>query len=204
MTNSKKMLAGCCLGLGVLPVLAAEPVTPSALVETLVFVRHGEKPPAGLGQLACQGLNRSLALPKILIGKFGKPAAIYAPNPGEQYVDKGIAYNYIRPLATIEPTAIQLGMPVNTRYGVTQLAPLAAELVQNKYNGQTVFIAWEHKQLLKLVRQLMQSHGADSNLVPDWADTDFDSIYIVKIQGNSIGFSHEHEELNGQPTTCPA
>ena len=31
--------------------------------ETIVFMRHGEKPPEGLGQLDCQGLNRALALP---------------------------------------------------------------------------------------------------------------------------------------------
>ena len=41
--------------------------------QTIVFFRHGEKPSAGLGQLTCQGLNRALALPDVLIGKFGKP-----------------------------------------------------------------------------------------------------------------------------------
>ena len=30
-------------------------------VETVVFVRHGEKPEKGLGQLSCRGLNRALA-----------------------------------------------------------------------------------------------------------------------------------------------
>ena len=30
--------------------------------QTIVFLRHGEKPASGLGQLTCQGLNRSLAL----------------------------------------------------------------------------------------------------------------------------------------------
>ena len=34
--------------------------------ETIVFVRHGEKPEAGLGQLNCQGLNRALALPSVI------------------------------------------------------------------------------------------------------------------------------------------
>ena len=31
-----------------------------------MFLRHGEKPSGGYGQLTCQGLNRSLALPDIL------------------------------------------------------------------------------------------------------------------------------------------
>ena len=81
--------------------------------ETIVLIRHGEKPVDGLGQLNCQGLNRSLALPRVLLAKFGKPAFIFAPNPTRQVNDKGRPYDYVRPLATIEPTAIQLGLPVN-------------------------------------------------------------------------------------------
>ncbi len=38
---------------------------PMAMFETLVFVRHGEKPAQGYGQLNCQGLNRALALPAV-------------------------------------------------------------------------------------------------------------------------------------------
>ena len=34
--------------------------------ETIVFVRHGEKPANGLGQLDCQGFNRALALPAVI------------------------------------------------------------------------------------------------------------------------------------------
>ncbi|ABU43618.1 hypothetical protein AR158_C072L [Paramecium bursaria Chlorella virus AR158] len=46
--------------------------------KTIVFVRHGEKPYLGLGQLDCKGLNRSLALPDVLISKYGIPTKIYA------------------------------------------------------------------------------------------------------------------------------
>ena len=38
--------------------------------ETLVLIRHGEKPADGLGQLSCQGLNRSLALPGFPTSRF--------------------------------------------------------------------------------------------------------------------------------------
>jgi len=34
--------------------------------ETIVFMRHGEKPSDGYGQLTCQGFNRSLAIPTVL------------------------------------------------------------------------------------------------------------------------------------------
>ena len=50
-------------------------------METIIFLRHDEKPFDGLGQLTCQGLNRVLALPQVLLSKVGKPDYIFAPNP---------------------------------------------------------------------------------------------------------------------------
>jgi hypothetical protein len=70
---------------------------------TIVLVRHAEKPEDGLGQLNCQGLNRALALAPVIAKSFGRPDAIYAPNPSHQKEDAGKPYDYIRPLATIEP-----------------------------------------------------------------------------------------------------
>ena len=90
-------------------------------VETLLFVRHGEKPAEGLGQLTCQGLNRALALPAVIAAKYGKPDAIYAPDPGEKKNDHGHSWYYVRPLATVEPTAIQFGMPVQTPWGEVRI-----------------------------------------------------------------------------------
>ncbi len=81
-------------------------------VETIVLVRHGEKPDKGLGQLDCQGLNRALALPPVIAKTFGRPSAIFAPVPSQQMEDDGVSYDYVRPLATIEPTAIFFGLPV--------------------------------------------------------------------------------------------
>src|SRR5271165_6976951 len=66
---------------------AATAVTPApadADVETIVAIRHGEKPPEGLGNLSCRGLNRALALPNVLLSKYGKPEFIFAPNPTEK------------------------------------------------------------------------------------------------------------------------
>ena len=82
-------------------------------VETIVLVRHGEKPDKGLGQLDCQGLNRALALPPVIAKTFGRPSAIFAPDPSRQKQDDGVSYDYVRPPATIEPTAIFFGLPVN-------------------------------------------------------------------------------------------
>jgi hypothetical protein len=98
---------------------------------TIVIVRHGEKPAQGLGQLTCQGLNRSLALAPLLLSRYGKPVAIYAPNPALLKKDNGIPYAYVRPLATIEPLAIQAGLPVNIEWGMTDIEPLAAQILSS-------------------------------------------------------------------------
>jgi len=71
--------------------------------QTLVFIRHGEKPDEGLGQLSCQGLNRALALPPVIAKSFGRPDYIYAPDPSVSKKDAGELYDYVRPLATVEP-----------------------------------------------------------------------------------------------------
>jgi hypothetical protein len=175
--------------------------------ETIVFVRHGEKPEAGLGQLDCQGLNRALALPAVLEAKFGKPAALFAPNPSKQKDDAGKPYDYIRPLATIEPSAVRFGLPVNVDLGFLEVDKLRDVLEQPAYRNATVVVAWEHKLIDVLVKEMMTAHGADEDAVPKWHGKDFDSIYVVKLQWSgstaSITFVHDVEGLDGQPTTCP-
>ncbi|MEX3844098.1 MULTISPECIES: histidine phosphatase family protein [unclassified Paraburkholderia] len=176
-------------------------------VETLIFVRHGEKPPEGFGQLNCKGLNRALALPAVIAAKYGKPDAIYAPDPGEQKEDNGHAYNYVRPLATIEPTAIQFGMPVQTPYGYSKIDALQSALVDPQWRGRTVLVAWEHREIETLVRRVVTAHGGSANDVPRWESADFDSIYVVRIDWSGgaarARFSHEREGLDGRADDCP-
>lgn len=176
-------------------------------LERIVLVRHGEKPADGLGQLNCQGLNRALALPSVLIGKYGRATAIYAPNPSRQKPDLGIAYDYLRPLATIEPTAIRLGLPVNSQIGFDQTERLADELLAPRYQSAIVFVAWEHHMIEQLSRQIMAQLGGDPGTVPRWQSSDFDSIYVLNIAYNGTGtqvqFQHEREGLNGRSPVCP-
>lgn len=87
--------------------------------KTVVIVRHGEVDfNAPYGQLDCQGLNRSLALSSVLRSQYGKPAAIYASNPNVTIHYNGQCYPYIRPMATLEPTAAYYDMSINVAYGV--------------------------------------------------------------------------------------
>ncbi|HEV2695139.1 MAG TPA: hypothetical protein VG347_19755 [Verrucomicrobiae bacterium] len=175
-------------------------------VETIVCIRHGEKPPGGLGQLNCRGLNRALALPDVLLGKYGKPQFVFAPNT-TQKVDGKIGYNYIRPLMTIEPTAIRCGLPVNTEYGYLDINGLESELKKPEYRNAVIFVAWEHGLLDDFVKNLVKNNGGDPATVPAWPREDFDSIFLVKIThastGDSASFTIEHENLNGLSDECP-
>ncbi|WP_052877978.1 hypothetical protein [Chromobacterium subtsugae] len=178
----------------------------SAATETIVMIRHGEKPDQGLGQLTCQGLNRALALPRVLTSAFGAPDAIFAPDPATQVSDSGANYYYVRPLATIEPTAISLGLPVNTAYGFTQTADLASRLLASDYAGSTVFVAWEHKKIVTLAKQIFANLNQSAN-IPAWSGSDFDSIYVITINSSgsrrTASFSIQAQGLNGQSTACP-
>lgn len=178
-------------------------VSISFATETMVFIRHGEKPSDGLGQITCQGLNRALQLPHVLESKFGKPDAIFASNPFEQKPDKGVPYYYIRPLATIEPTAITFGLPVNIAYAFKEVDALIGEITNKKYQNATLFIAWEHHLLVEIVKRLVAKEP--SIKVPAWEGEDFDSIYIVKFDHETkrYTFTIDHQNLNDLPKQCP-
>jgi hypothetical protein len=207
MQRSPASLLRLLLSLVVAASACAHAADVTGNVETLVFVRHAEKPPTGLGQLSCKGLNRSLALPAVIAAKYGKPDAIYAPDPGERKDDSGQPYYYVRPLATVEPTAVQFGLPVQTPYGYSQIAALGGALIDPKWRNRTVLVAWEHREIEELVRQIVGAYGGKASDVPTWQSADFDSIYVVRIDwsGDSprASFSHEREDLNGRADDCP-
>jgi hypothetical protein len=177
--------------------------------ETIICIRHGEKPHGGLGQLTCRGLNRALALPNVLLGKYGTPKFIFAPNPTEKVDNKAGngGYYYVRPLITIEPTAIQCGLPVNTQFGYTEIKGLEGELEKPQYQNVTTFIAWEHGLLDKFSKNLVKDNGGDLTRVPSWPDSEYDMIFVFKITtdhgSRSVSFTVEHEDLNGLSDNCP-
>jgi hypothetical protein len=175
--------------------------------ETIVAIRHAEKPPEGLGQLSCKGFNRALALPSVLTHRFGKPNAIYAPNPSPRIIDGIHLYFYVRPLTTIEPTAISLGMPVNTRVGYDKITTLKTELTARSNKSKLIFVAWEHRELNDFAKLMLRSYGQKASAVPSWPDDDYDRIYIFKItedHGKStLTFQVDQEGLNNSlKDTC--
>ncbi|HMD36804.1 MAG TPA: hypothetical protein VKH42_17645, partial [Vicinamibacterales bacterium] len=175
-------------------VTAGSTVVSTTTGETLVFFRHGEKPSGGYGQLTCQGLNRALALHSTLTRQFGTPQFMFAPNPLPAIGDPAGSFDYVRPLATIEPTAIRLGLPVNAQYGYSDVTGLQTELLSTTYASATVFINWEHQKLQQLVQNLMNLYGGGA-AVPAWSSTDYDSVYVVRLTrtGGAISAQFEHD-----------
>ena len=172
--------------------------------ETIVIVRHGEKPKKGLGQLNIAGLKRSLLLPDFFKKNFHNANYIFAPNPA----DKHFAYHgdkkwhcYVRPLATIEPTAITLGLPVDTTFGLKNTEQLVNKILQPKYHDSTIYIAWEHSRILDIAKELIDKMHASNISIPDWEEDNYNMVFVFNIdwsksEGKKLSFKVMSENFN--------
>ena len=179
--------------------------------QTLVFLRHAEKPGEGLGQLNCQGLNRALDLATLLPEKFGPADYVFAANPSRE-VEEGSndnAYSYIRPLMTISPSAIKLGLPVNIDFGANDTGDLADELLQDKYRNATIYTAWSHGYLPELINTVAgKALGEKRTITDDWNGDDFDSLYVLTLtwhDGKASLLSRNYKQgLDNGDLACPS
>ena len=204
MIKQKKIILGIVFL--ILPFMA---FSQTKNIEKIVVIRHAEKPPAGLGQLTCQGLNRALKLPQYLINQFPHPSFIFAPNPSVKITERhgdGKAYSYIRPLATIEPTGIQLGLPVNTQIGYNQIHQLMTTLLKKHYHGSTIYVAWEHVLITKFAQQLLKKFNNHST-VPPWPNKNYDMVFVFTIDWNkqpaTLNFYVTQEGIKNLSNVCP-
>ncbi|CAI8748917.1 hypothetical protein D3C87_458530 [compost metagenome] len=178
--------------------------------QTLVFLRHAEKPEGGLGQLNCQGLNRAIDLSTLLPEKFGKADYVFAANPTRNVEEGELdnSYSYIRPLMTISPAAIKLGLPVNIEFSANDTSDLARELLEDKYHNSTIYTAWSHGYLPELINKVAgKAVGEKQNITEDWAGNDFDSLYVLTLtwhNGKASLQSHSYKQgLDHGKETCP-
>ncbi|MDD1005703.1 histidine phosphatase family protein [Pseudomonas sp. TNT2022 ID642] len=178
--------------------------------QTLVFLRHAEKPEGGLGQLNCQGLNRAIDLSTLLPEKFGKADYVFAANPTRNVEEGELdnSYSYIRPLMTISPAAIKLGLPVNIEFSANDTSDLARELLEDKYHNSTIYTAWSHGYLPELINKVAgKAVGEKQNITDDWAGNDFDSLYVLTLtwhDGKASLQSHSYKQgLDHGKETCP-
>lgn len=183
---------------------------PADGVQTLVFMRHAEKPADGLGQLTCQGLNRAIDLATVLPQKYGKADYVFAANPSRQ-VEEGIdddAYSYVRPMMTINPSAIKLGLPINLAFSANDTRQLAAELTDDKYHNATIYTAWSHGYLPELINKVAsEAVGEKYTITEDWSGGDFDTLYVLTLtwqNGKASLLSRNYKQgLDNGLQTCP-
>ena len=138
----------------------------------------------------------------------------FAPNPSVDVREGALTqkeYSYVRPLATIEPTAIALGLPVNTQIGFPDIAGLQQAVTAPEYANSTVFIAWEHKYAYDFARQMLKSYGLDRARVPAWPGDDFETMYVFRIKraagaaSPTMTFAVEQEGLSASLSdACPS
>jgi hypothetical protein len=179
--------------------------------QTLVFMRHAEKPSMGLGQLNCQGLNRAIDLSELLPRQFGKANFIFAANPS-RHVEEGegdLSYSYLRPLMTVGPSAIKLGLPVNIDYGANDTADLADELMRDKYHDATIYTAWSHGYLPELINKVAEeASGKKVTLLDDWTGDDFDSVSVLTLKWvdgkATLDYENYKQGLNDGDKGCPS
>jgi len=130
----------------------------------IVIIRHGEKPDTG-ENLSCQGLNRALALPAVLMKKFGKPDHTYVPA-----LKMGQSTNHARMFQTVTPFAVQQNLAIDSAFGEKKPADVAQDVLRQ---SGLVLLVWEHTQIHPLAKALGVKNP------PEWQKSDFDSIWIV-------------------------
>src|SRR5471030_1709060 len=183
---------------------------PADGTQTLVFLRHAEKPAGGLGQLNCQGLNRAIKLSTLLPEKFGKANYVFAANPTRNVEEGELdnSYSYIRPLMTISPSAIKLGLPVNIKFSANDTSALADELVEDKYHNAIIYTAWSHGYLPELINKVAsEASGEKHTITDDWSGSDFDTLYVLTLtwhNGKASLLSRNYKQgLDNGQQTCP-
>jgi hypothetical protein len=177
-------------------------------IEKIILLRHGEKPRQGLGQLTCQGLNRALLLPDFLAKNFPKPDYIFAPNPSVKATEihgDGERYDYVRPLVTIAPTAIRLGLPINTQLPYNDPGLLADTLLDPKYRRSTIYVVWEHLNIVSFAEILLTRFHQTTH-VPPWDNSDYDTVFVFTIdwsEPRSLKLEVRSEGLGQMSEECP-
>ncbi len=177
-------------------------------VETIVIVRHGEKPPEGLGQLTCRGLNRALLLPDFFAEHFPAPDYVFAPDPSVKATEihgDGLRYDYVRPLLTIAPTAIRLELPIDTQLPFNDPGRLADELLAPAYRSATIYVAWEHLQIVSVAEVVLKRLGSTAS-VPAWKNSDYDTVFVIAIDWSDPPVAHfevRSEDLGEISDQCP-
>jgi hypothetical protein len=138
----------------------------------VILIRHAEKPDEG-NELSLAGRERAAALvpyflenPVVL--KFGRPVAIYAQSQKH-------ATSSVRSIQTVQPLADSLHLKINNTFERDDYKKMVAEIKHDqKYDGHTVLICWEHKVIPEIAKEF-----AADDAPQKWRGTAFDRTWIL-------------------------
>lgn len=199
--------------------------------ETVYMMRHAEAHPTQWfedGNYVAAGQWRALDLPNSLEGKFNPiPTQIYSSDPAQAIPSGYLNWSYARPSLTVEPYAIANNLPYHLAadfemFDLARVIPQENQFFFNNppfssqpllpqqppnFSGQTVLLAWEHSHFQPTVKALLKSYGISSQKVADWPDTDYDTIWTVKVDavGNLTVDNYLCEGIDSAmlPATAP-
>jgi hypothetical protein len=149
--------------------------------QKIVLMRHAEKPQDG-DNLSCQGLNRSLALPKVLNEIIGIPDHIYIPS-----IKNDQSTKHVRMLQTITPFAVQYNLKINSEYNEDEIKKVLKE-IKNKQG--TILIVWSHTELPDFAKEI----GIKKSM--KWEKNDFDSLWVIQNNGQKTNLSVEKQSIS--------
>jgi phosphohistidine phosphatase SixA len=122
----------------------------------VLLMRHAEKPAdPNDPHLSNEGMTRAEKLAVYIPETFGDSQWLFA---------SAISKHSARPYETLKPLSKKLGIPLDATHADQDYAALAAELLVNqRYAGQRVAIAWHHGHLPAFANAL----GAPKGQYPD-------------------------------------
>jgi hypothetical protein len=141
---------------------------------TVLIIRHSEKPEAGNG-LTAQGEERAR-----LYVKYFQPFQDQQPPIEVSSLYAGAdSKNSIRPRLTLEPLSKAINLPINSSISSKDSAVLVAEL-RSQPHGHCPLIAWRHGEM----PALLTAFGASPDkLLPNgqWPDDVFDWVVVLTV-----------------------
>lgn len=152
--------------------------------ETIMFIRHAEKPnhhTQGVDEngnndpdsLTARGWQRAGALAVLFRSdvRLPVPTAIFAPAPSASDPSQ-------RPLQTITPLARKLGFDVQSSHAKDDFAGMLADAMSTL---GVVLVSWEHKVLAaSLASGLGPGISIDGSVPSGWPDDRFDMVWVFE------------------------
>jgi hypothetical protein len=141
---------------------------------TILIIRHSEKPDAGTG------LNAAGEARARLYSKYFQPFQEEGLSIQVDSLYAGAdSKNSFRPRLTLEPLSKSSGMPLHSNIG-TQDSELLVHTLKTEAHGQHPLIAWRHGEIPTLLR----AFGASpEELLPNgqWPDDVFDWVIVLNM-----------------------